>query len=144
MIDSLNKLLKLNLDAAEGYEYAAENIKNDNFKNFLKSYALRRKRYAEELRKNILSMGGEPDRSNGTVGEVHQAFMDLRKSVNSDNDQDSALLQECVRGEGEALIQYEKLLKSTDLIPDLRRKLIIHFDKIRAARSTMDELDRVV
>jgi len=66
----------------------------------------------------------------------------LRESVSPVSD--SALLDECVRGEGEAISQYKKVLETNDLKPQLRRLIMTQFDKIRAARNTMQELERVV
>jgi uncharacterized protein (TIGR02284 family) len=142
MTDLLNKLLRINLDASSGYAYAAEKIENDNFRNFLKSYAERRKRYAEELKKEIVLQGVKAQSDTSLLGEVHQAFMKIRESVSIDHD--TALLDECVRGEGEAITQYEKVLKTDRLSTELRQLITTQFDKIRAARSTMEELERVV
>lgn len=142
MIDLLNKLLRVNLDASQGYAYAAEKIDNDNFRNFLLSYANRRNHYAEELKAAIAESGGETHESTTLLGELHQAFMKLRESVSPVSD--SALLDECVRGEGEAISQYKKVLETNDLKPQLRKLIMTQFDKIRAARSTMQELERVV
>jgi len=142
MVDLLNRLLRINLDASKGYAYAAEKIKNDNFRNFLISYADRRKHYAEELKGAILNLGGHVHENTTLLGELHQAFMKLRESVSPASD--SALLDECVRGEGEAITQYKKVLRTDDLNPDLRQLIMTHFNKIRAAQSTMEELERVV
>ncbi len=142
MIDLLNKLLQINLDASEGYAYAAEKIENDNFRNFLKSYATRRKRYADELKAEIKKLDGKAHSDTSILGEVHKVFMKIREVVSIDHD--SALLDECIRGEGEAISQYEKVLKTDLLNADLRQLIMTHFDKIKAARSTMEELERVV
>jgi uncharacterized protein (TIGR02284 family) len=142
MTDLLNMLLSVNLDASKGYSYAVEKIENDNFRNFLKSYADRRKRYADELEKEILKLGKEHRSHTTMLGEVHEALMKIREAVPRAHD--SALLEECVRGEGEAIAQYEKVLKTDKLNPDLRQLIMTQFDKIKAARSTMEELERVV
>ncbi len=142
MIDLLNKLLQINLDASAGYAYAAEKIENDNFRNFLKSYATRRKRYADELEAEIIKMGGKAQSDTSLLGEIHRALMKIRDAVSTDHD--SALLDECVRGEGESISQYEKVLKTDLLNAELRQLIMTQFDKIRAARSTMEELERVV
>ncbi|MGB6036817.1 MAG: PA2169 family four-helix-bundle protein [Cryomorphaceae bacterium] len=142
MIDLLNKILQTNLDASAGYAFAAEEIENDNFRNFLKSYAARRKRYADELEAEIVKLGGKSQSDTSLLGEVHQAFMKIREAVSINHD--AALLDECVRGEGEAISQYEKVLKTDKLNTDLRQLIMTQFDKVRAARSTMEELERVV
>ncbi|MCZ4407444.1 PA2169 family four-helix-bundle protein [Cryomorphaceae bacterium 1068] len=142
MTDILNNLLKVNLDAAKGYSYAAENIKNDNFRHFLKTYADQRKRYAEELKQEILDLGGEPVENTSLLGDLHQALVKIKDSVSSDKDE--ALLEECSRGEGEAIAQYEKVIETEPFSTELRKLIMTQYDKIRAARSTMDELARVV
>jgi len=142
MIDLLNRILQINLDASAGYAYAAEKIENDNFRNFLKSYAARRKRYANDLEAEIVKMGGKPQSDTSLFGEIHQAFMKIRETVSTEHD--AALLDECVRGEGEAISQYEKVLKTDMLNTELRQLITTQFDKVRAARSTMEELERVV
>ena len=142
MTDLLSKLVRINMDASTGYEYAAEKIENDNFRNFLKSYAERRKRYAAELEKEIVKLGGKAQSDTSLLGEIHQALMKIREAVSTHPD--SALLDECVRGEGEAISQYEKVLKTDELKPSTKQLVMTQFDKIRAARSTMEELERVV
>lgn len=142
MTDTLNNLVRINIDASKGYSLAAENIENDNFRNFLQSYAEQREKYAEQLKDEIVKIGGEPVSSTSVLGDIHRGVMKMREAVSPSRD--SALLTECSRGEGEALAQYKKTLETTPFSVELRRMIMTQFDKIRAAKSTMDELVRVV
>jgi uncharacterized protein (TIGR02284 family) len=142
MTDAINTLLRLNLDASKGYEFAASSIENENFRHFLEAYSRKRKRYAEELSEIVTQLRGKPNLNTTIKGDLHKALMEFRKSVTSSID--AALLEECVRGEGEAIEQYKKVLSVDKLSRDHRQTLMTQFDKIKAAKKTMEELERVV
>lgn len=138
----LKLLLSRNLDGYHGYTLASESIKNDNFKNFLKTYALQRKKYADEIESELVKrdfLGGE---HTSIMGDLHEAFMKLRNSVSELTD--SKILEECARGENQTVSDYEKVLKSNQLPPYLQKMAMQHHDKIRAAEQTLLKLASVI
>lgn len=142
MKNDLILLYKRNLEGYRGYEYAAENIKNQNFKNFLEAYARKRKHFAEELEEIMSAQDINPHSETTVLGDVHSGFMKIVQSINPLSDKE--LLRECARGESVALSDYEKILKNERFIPSVLSTLMKHRDTIMAAERTMRELAPVL
>lgn len=142
MKTELKLLLARNLDGYEGYKYACEHIENENFKNFLKAYSAQRLKYANEIKKELEKRDISYRERTILLGEVHQSLIKLKNSIS--NMSDSALLKECIRGENQAIMDYEKVLKSNTLSADIQKMVLQHHVKIRAASNTLSELLPVV
>jgi uncharacterized protein (TIGR02284 family) len=142
MEKELDTLLKLNLDAAEGYAYAAEEIENENFKNFLSTYAKQRQKYAAEIKEHMIESGFQVDYDTTLLGDIHKGFIKLKESMNSNSDNE--LVAECIRGEQESQSMYEKTLKQNTLPQHLQKMALKHLNKTRAAESTLREIHGVL
>ncbi len=138
----LQLLLRRNLDGYHGYTLAEESIKNDNFKNFLKTYALQRRKYADEIEAELVKRDLPEGDNTSILGDLHEAFMKLRNSISKMTDKD--ILDECARGENQTVSDYEKVLKSNELPPELQKMAMRHHDKIRAAEQTLHKLATVI
>lgn len=142
MEKELKLLLRRNLDGYHGYTLASESIKNDNFKNFLKSYALQRKKYADEIEAELVKRDFKGGDNTSIMGDLHEAFMKLRNSISEIKDEN--ILNECARGENQTVSDYEKVLKSNQLPPDLQKMAMQQHDRIRAAEQTLRKLATVI
>lgn len=142
MEKELQILLRRNLDGYHGYKLAGESIKNDNFRNFLKMYALQRKKYAEEIESELIKRDMIEENQSSVPGDLHEAFVKIGNSISSMTD--SKILEECARGENQTVSDYEKVLKSNQLPPDLQKMAMRHHTKIRAAEQTLRKLTTVI
>lgn len=142
MKKDLIQLYKRNMEGYRGYEFAAENIHNQNFKTFLEAYADKRKHFAEELIEIMDDYGITPQHDTSLLGDAHYTFMKIIDSVSGNPDR--ALLEECARGESMALSDYEKILKNEHFVPSVLKTLMKHRDTIMAAERTMRELAPVL
>ena len=110
---ALNDLLTRNYDAERGYTEAGNNATDGPLRKWMFENANRRKRFGKEIKKMIAALGHEPDKGTSFLGDVHRAWIDLKSSMTSNEEE--AILEECIRGEERALEDYNKVLKDVDM-----------------------------
>jgi uncharacterized protein (TIGR02284 family) len=67
------------------------------------------RRGAEELNQQIRALGGAPEQGGSAAGALHRGWVAVRSALTTYDDK--AVLQECERGEDNALARYRKALK---------------------------------
>ena len=143
VIDTLNDLIKVNMDRIEGYEKAAEEVK-DSFEAEVKSVfyemAEESRRYKEALAREVNSLGGTPATDTSAAGDIYRAWMDVRVAFSASDVQTA--LQSCEYGEDNALKTYKKALETDanwpaetmNLISNQRQSLKVSHDRIKRYR----------
>ena len=112
IIETLNDLIAKNYDAENGYKEAAEDVDSPALKTMFRDYATQRYNFGHDLKDAIRQLGGEVEKG-GTVGAaLHRAWIDLRSAI-AGNDE-SAVLKEAIRGEENALSNYDEALNDMD------------------------------
>ena len=109
-INHLNELLEKNLDAEKGYREASEQVGHPPLASFMKNNATVRGQFAQELRGEVVSLGGTPTESTSVASGLHRTWISLKESFSS-NDHE-AVLDECIRGEEAALKDYDEAIES--------------------------------
>lgn len=142
ILDQLNRLLTRNRDAEEGYKEAADNVKDNELKSLFLAQSHQRGEFAQEIDREIRAIGGEPDSGTSLASNLHRAWINI-KSTFASND-DKATVQECHRGDQEALNDYNAVLQETDLEASTRELLLRHKQNIDTANSSMARLALVV
>lgn len=142
VLDQLNKLLTSNRDAEKGYQEAAENAKDAEIKSMFLAQSRQRGEFVLELDREIRTLGGEPDSGTSLASDLHRAWINV-KSTFASND-DKATVQECQRGDREALDNYNSVLQETDLIASTRELLLRQKQSIDSAHASMARLALVV
>ena len=142
ILDQLNKLLTRSHDAEKGYAEAAENVKDVELKSLFLAQSRQRAEFAQELDREIRTVGGEPDSGTSLASDLHRAWINI-KSTFASND-DKAVVQECSRGDQQALDNYNEVLQETDLVASTRQLLLSQKEKIESAHATMARLALVV
>ena len=142
ILDQLSQLLTLNHDAEKGYQEAAEHVKDNELKSLFLVQSRQRAEYAQELDREIRALGGEPDNSTSIAADLHRAWINIKTTFTSDDDK--AVVQECHRGDQEALNTYNSVLQETDLVASTRELLLRQKQSIDSANSTMARLALVV
>ncbi|TAE31986.1 MAG: PA2169 family four-helix-bundle protein [Cytophagales bacterium] len=142
ILDVLNKLLTRNHDAEEGYQEAAENAKDIELKSMFLAQSRQRAEYAMELDREIRTLGGEPDSGTSLISDLHRAWINIKSSFASNDDK--ATVQECQRGDQEALDEYNTALQETDLVASTRELLLRQKQSIETAHASMARLALVV
>jgi len=142
ILDQLNKLLTLSHDAEKGYQEAAENAKDTELKSLFMSQSRQRSEFAVSLDREIRALGGEPDNGTSITADLHRAWINIKSTFASDDDK--ATVEECHRGDEEALETYNAVLQETDLVASTRELLLQQKQSIDTANSTMARLALVV
>jgi len=142
ILDQLNRLLTISHDAEEGYQEAAKNAKGSELQSLFTKQAQQRGEFGTELDREIRALGGEPDGGTSVAADLHRAWINL-KSVFSSND-DKATVEECQRGDKEALDTYNNVLQETDLAASTREVLLRQKQAIDTAHSSMARLAMTV
>ncbi|QJW89056.1 PA2169 family four-helix-bundle protein [Spirosoma taeanense] len=142
ILDQLNRLLTRSHDAEKGYQEAAENVKDTELKSLFLTQARQRSEFAMEIDREVRTLGGDPDNGTSLAADLHRAWINV-KSTFSSND-DKATVQECQRGDQEALNDYNAVLQETDLMASTRELLLRQKQSIESAHASMSRLALVV
>ena len=139
IISDLNTLLTRNYDAEKGYHKAAEHVKDPDLKRMFEVYSDQRYHFGHDLKGEITSMGGEPDKGASVASGAHRTWMDIKSMLSSDDTE--SMLEECIRGEEAAVKNYKEVLEHTDLPATTRTVLNDHVTKIEEALYQVRELE---
>jgi len=135
-------LIRYNTDCALSYRRAAQKVRNDNFRNFLKSYSTRRMAFADELSQHAAKLN-YPDQ-----GVPHAACRMMKKLLNIRDEpseiKDKAILRACGKGEERVRSAYDEALSSTDLSAETKKILFRHRNYILVARRILFALKPIV
>ncbi|RIV26769.1 PA2169 family four-helix-bundle protein [Fibrisoma montanum] len=142
ILDQLNKLLTRNHDAEKGYQEAADNVKDAELKSLFLAQSRQRSEFGGELAREIRTLGGDPDNGTSFAADLHRAWINV-KSTFANND-DKATVEECRRGDQEALDDYNTVLQETDLVASTREMLLRQKQSIETAHASMARLALVV
>lgn len=142
ILDQLNRLLIRNHDAEKGYQEAAENAKDTELKSLFLAQSRQRGEFATEVDREIRALGGEPDNGTSLAADLHRAWINIKSTFTSDDDK--ATVQECHRGDQEALNDYNAVLQETDLAASTRELLLRQKQSIDTANASMARLALVV
>jgi uncharacterized protein (TIGR02284 family) len=140
--NKLNELLTKNYDAEKGYINAMNEVDNVTIKNFFKSRAEERARFARQLRTEILTYGELPEDSGSLKGIVHRNWMTLRSTFSSNNEE--IILTEALKGEKASLEEYNEILSNTTLPERLRDLLREQRNAIESAINSVKIYEEAV
>ena len=137
IIDYLQKLYVRAQDSVHGYQKASELVKNTELESFFTSNSKQREKFALELEGHIRRCGAEPDKQNSLIGKLHQSWMTILNAFTNDETQ---LVDECIRGEESAIGDYEDALTSYALSPDVEETIKHQRDQIRTELESLKTL----
>ncbi len=140
--DVLEKLSKLHYDRIQGYHRAKEDTKDADLLALFSFYEQQSRQFKSDLNSEITKHGGDVPDDNSFLGDIHQAWMDLKAAVTG-KDRDS-VLSSCEFGEQTIVGAYEDVLKYDDddtRLPEavestLRKQL----EELRSAKSRIATL----
>ena len=116
----LNDLVETSINGEKGFKAAAEDAKNPELKMLFQRRAADCAAGAAELQTLVSRLGGEPRDSGTVAGAMHRGWLNLKSAVAGRSD--TAILEECERGEDVAKKQYEDALK--ERLPDDIRMVV--------------------
>lgn len=131
----LNELIVACRDAARGFEWAAEHVRNPELKALFEKIAAERHQYATDLLPHAWWLGGPPEGDGSRIAALHRAWMAVKDRLAHDHDH--ALLMEAERGERVALATYENAING--MLPPRTRDLVeTHHAGIQAAYERLE------
>lgn len=109
VVSVLNDLIETSKDGEKGFRECAEDIKSVQIKTLLNQRAQECAAAASELQQLVGSLGGDPETSTTVAGDLHRRWVDLKSMITGHDD--TAILNECERGEDVALKSYKKAME---------------------------------
>lgn len=146
VVNTLNDLLTRSYDAMEGYGEAGNDVSDGTLRQWLFDNAKSRQFFITELEAQIKAHGGEPDRGSSFLAGLHRVWIDF-KSSNLTSADNSAVLEECIRGEERTLEDYDTILKEENFpvgVVEMLRKQRQKISKTFAALKAIEESFEVV
>ncbi len=126
----LNNLIETCKDGQQGFQDAAQHVKDHNLKSLFFEFSQQRAHFAGELQQEVMRLGGEPEDSGTTAGAIHRGWIDVKAKITTQNDH--TVLEEVERGEDAGVEAYQKALKE-NLPADIESTVNRQFTAIQNA-----------
>ena len=111
VVDGIQKLHQANIDSAEGFREAANQIKHSDLAEKFRKWSQQRTQQAKELADIVSCNGAEVDSETSWLADLHRAYTDMKTAFTSNDVH--AVLAEAERGEDHIKGAYEDVLKET-------------------------------
>jgi uncharacterized protein (TIGR02284 family) len=135
--EAVQDLIRLNVDAAEGFTAAADRVEDARIAELFREYAAQRTNNAEELKSSVAFNGEEPAQSGTTKGTLHRWWLELRGTVTGGDT--ANFLAEAERGEDYIKAEYEKAIRQCAGSP-ISDLLMTQFRGVKAAHDHVRDL----
>lgn len=116
LLGTLNSLARINRASAQGFNVAANNVKNRGLKVILKTYAQGRANQAEDLEAALVEQGGRPTKPllslSRSGGALHRGWINIKSAMTVGQEKtERVVLDESLRGEEVMLRRYSKAMQ---------------------------------
>ncbi|MDB5871641.1 MAG: hypothetical protein JWQ07_1083, partial [Ramlibacter sp.] len=109
VVDALQDLTECCKDGEYGFRACAEQAKRADLKSTFLQRADDCRGAAQELNEQIRSLGGKAEEHGSAAGAMHRGWVSVKATLSTYDDK--AVLEECERGEDNAMARYRKALK---------------------------------
>jgi uncharacterized protein (TIGR02284 family) len=109
VISTINGLIETCKDGQEGFKQAAEGVQNSQLKSVFYELGQQRSQFVGELQGLVRELGGDPENSGSFTGAIHRGWINIKSVVTGKDD--TAILNECERGEDVAKNAYKEALE---------------------------------
>ena len=117
-------------NAEKGYQEISKATNNSILQNWLIKYANERHEMHSVLGEYIKSLGDKDNVKTSFLGGLHKMFVDIK--INNIDDDFDSILKEIQRGSIVLVNDYDKVLSSNLLYPDIRLTLMLQKKKIKS------------
>ena len=134
----LNDLIQTCKDGQQGFQEAANHVKDSAVRAMFLEYSQQRSRFAGELQQEVMALGGDPEKSGSTMGALHRGWIDFKSKVTGQSD--AAAIHEAESGEDAAVNAYQKALEKP-LPNDIRDLIEGQYQSVRQAHARVRSLE---
>jgi len=106
---TLNGLIETCKDGEQGFQSAAEGVKDPNLQRLFQSYSQQRAEFASELQTEVKRLSEDPVDSGHVAGALHRGWLNIKAAVSGKDE--GAIISECERGEDVAVRNYREALE---------------------------------
>lgn len=138
----LNDILTRNYEAEKGFAYVIQSIEHRGLLTLMDRSISERLRFGQEIKSMMKSLGFTPKEDAEVQEFRHRAWTHFREIFSTNND--SAMLDEAIRGESHAMEYYETALKEIKLPKEHADVLRNHLKSIRQTKTDLEILKRNV
>ena len=139
VISTLNNLIETCRDGQNGFQTAAEGIKNSELKELFYNYSQERARFVGELQDEVRRMGGDPENTGSVAATLHRGWINIKSTITGEDE--SAVISECERGEDSAVANYRDAL-NTDMPANVRQIIERQFSSVKQAHDRIRSLEK--
>jgi uncharacterized protein (TIGR02284 family) len=136
-ISCLNEAIEVCLNGQEGFAQAASAVRDAHLRKMLGEYSEQRAQFALQLQSYVKRLGAQPQTHGSVGGALHRSWIGLKSAITGGSE--SAILDECARGDDTALETYGKALHH-DLAPEAHDLLASQRRQIEEVRGQISEL----
>jgi uncharacterized protein (TIGR02284 family) len=109
LLTALNELIEINHSRIDGYTKAAKDIDGGELKGLFQGMVNESGHFADDLAAHVEKFGGEPTAGSTFTGKIHQAWLDFKAAVSSNNRE--TILSSCEFGDQTAIKAYDIALE---------------------------------
>jgi len=135
--ETVQDLIRLNVDAAEGFTAAAERVEDARVAELFREYAAQRSSNAEALKASVAFNGEEPAQSGTTRGTLHRWWLEIRGTVTGGDT--AKVLADAETGEDVIKHRYEDAIKECAGSP-VAELLTSQYRNVKAAHDHVRDL----
>ena len=140
VISTLNNLIETCKDGQNGFQTAAEGVKNSELKTLFHTYSQQRAQFAGELQAEVSRLGGDPEQTGSVAASLHRGWINIKSAVTGEDE--AAVISECERGEDSAVRNYEDALADEDLPADIRAIVERQFAQVTEAHDRIRSIEK--
>jgi uncharacterized protein (TIGR02284 family) len=139
LIEYLNDLIETCRDGENGFQTAADHVKNSDLRKLFSEYSIQRAQFASELQSEVRQLGGTPTTTGSVSAAFHRGWINIKSIVTGGSD--DAILAECERGEDAAVENYQRVLKN-NLPPNVLPVVKHQFTEIKRSHDRIRDLEK--
>ena len=137
-VQVLNSLIETTIDSVDGYEKAARETQNTEFRRIFEERAFERRRVCDQLRQEVARMGGEVEDDGSVLAKAHRSFLKLRDAVMGGDDKQ--VIDEVERGEDFIKGKFEHALRDEALSPPVLETVTRAYDSVKSGHDQISAL----